>query len=229
MSNIGKGARQLWYQKRFPPEEKLQGHTLLKFIIGDITETLLLFLARLGGHVVTGLQAEVEVGGIKGRIDADIDGVTVDVKTASERQFPKFKDKEKFQSDDPFGYVEQLAGYCKGRDTDGAFLAFNKTTGHVAYLPFSKEELSVFDVEGRIEYLKEAVESEAPPERCYPDRPMGESGNRQLGVNCSYCDFKKRCWADANGGVGLRTFLYSNKPVFLTDVKREPKVMEVTF
>lgn len=228
MSNIGKGARQLWYQKRFPPENKLKGHTLIKFIIGDITEVLLLLLARLGGHSVSHLQAEVEVGGVKGRIDADIDGVTVDVKSASSRQFEKFA-RGTLQENDPFGYIEQIAGYSKGRDTDGAFLALNKETGHVAYLPFTKEELNVFNVEARIEYLKEAVESETPPERCYPDEPMGESGNRKLGVNCSYCDHHKRCWADANGGMGLRTFLYSNKPVFLTDVKREPKVPEVTF
>lgn len=228
MSNIGKGTRQLWYQKRYPPETKLQGHTLLKFIIGDITEVLLLFLARLGGHSVSHLQAEVEIGGIKGHIDAEIDGVTVDVKSASSHSFKKFKDGT-LAENDPFGYIEQIAGYSKARGTDGAFLALDKQNGHVAYLPFSKEELDVFKVEDRIEYLKVAIESDVEPERCYPDEKMGESGNRKLGVNCSYCDFKKRCWANANGGLGLRTFLYSTGPVFLTEVKSEPKVQEVTF
>lgn len=229
MSNIGKGARQLWYSKRYEPEEKLQGHTLIKFIIGDITEVLLLFLARIAGHNVSACQDEVAIGGVKGHIDADIDGVTVDVKSASTHSFKKFKDKELLQENDAFGYIEQIAGYSKARGTDGAFLALDKQNGHVAYLPFSKEELDVFKVEDRIEYLKEAVEGDTPPERCYPDEKMGESGNRKLGVNCSYCDHKKRCWADANGGLGLRTFLYSNGPVFLTEVKAEPKVPEVTF
>lgn len=229
MSNIGKGARQLWYAKRFPPETKLQGHTLLKFIIGDITEVLLLFLARLAGHNVSQEQAEVAIGGVKGHIDADIDGTTVDVKSASTFSFKKFQDKELLQANDSFGYIEQIAGYSKARGTDGAFLALDKQNGHIAYLPFSKEELSGFKVEDRIEYLKEAVESDVEPERCYPDEKMGESGNRKLGVNCSYCDFKKRCWKDSNGGLGLRTFLYASGPVFLTNVANEPKVHEVTF
>lgn len=229
MSNIGKGTRQLWYAKRFEGEEKLQGHTLIKFIIGDITEVLLLFLARIAGHNVTAEQAEVAIGGVKGHIDADIDGVTVDVKSASTFSFKKFQDKELLQANDSFGYIEQIAGYSKARDTSGAFLALDKQNGHVAYLPFSKEELGVFKVEDRIEYLKTAVESDEIPDRCYDDEKMGESGNRKLGVNCSYCDFKKRCWADANGGLGLRTFLYASGPVFLTEVKSEPKVHEVSF
>lgn len=228
MSNIGKGARQLWYESRFEPNEQIAPHTLVKFIFGDILETLILFLAGVGGHAVTQQQAEVDVSGIKGRIDADIDGVTVDVKSASTFSFRKFANGT-LAEDDPFGYVDQLAGYCKGRDTDGAFLAVDKQNGHIAYLPYSKEDLAAINIEDRIEYLKHVVESEVEPNRCYQDEPDGESGNRKLGVNCSYCAFKDRCWADANDGLGLRTFLYSSGPRFLTNVAREPKVPEVTF
>lgn len=228
MSNIGKGARQLWYEKRFESDEKFEGPTLIKFIIGDIAESLVLFLAELSGHAVTDQQAEVSVDGIKGHIDADIDGVTVDVKSASPFAFKKFK-YGTIKDDDPFGYIDQLGGYSKARGTSGAFLALEKVSGHLAYLEFTPEELGVGGIEGRIEYLKQAVESPEPPERCYQDEPEGASGNRALGVNCSYCAFKHRCWSDANGGLGLRTFLYSNGPKFLTNVAREPKVHEVTF
>lgn len=229
MSNIGKGARQLWYDKRFGREEHLPPYTIFKFIYGDIIESLLLFLSRLSGHDVKARQAEVVVEGIKGRIDADIDGVVVDVKSASNHAFRKFRDGT-LANDDPFGYMEQLAGYAEGRGTDGAFLAANKETGHIAYLPVSREELrGTVNVRERIEYLKTAVESEVEPERCYPDEEDGKSGNRKLGVNCSYCPHNKRCWVDSNGGLGLRTFLYSNGPTFLTKVTREPKVREATF
>ncbi len=228
MSNLGKCARQLWYDKNHEPEEKFEGHTLLKFLIGDITESALLFLAEAAGHKVTAHQDEVVVDGIKGHIDADIDGVTVDVKSASAFGFKKFKDGT-LHEDDAFGYIEQLAGYSKARGTDGAFLAMDKTTGHLAYLEYPKNDLSIYDIEGRIEYLKEVLASPIAPERPYSDEKMGESGNRKLGVHCSYCPHKKRCWADANGGIGLRTFLYANKPVFLTEVKVEPKVYEKTF
>lgn len=229
MSNIGKGARQLWYDKRFGKEEHLPPFTIFKFIYGDLIESLLLFLSKCAGHNVTARQAEVVVDGVKGRIDADIDGVTVDVKSASNHAFRKFSNGT-LSDDDPFGYMEQLAGYTEGRDTDGAFLAANKETGHIAYLPVSREELRrIVDVRERIAYLKTAVEQDVEPERCYEDQPEGESGNRALGVNCSYCTHKGRCWADSNSGLGLRTFLYSSGPRFFTKVVREPKVREVTF
>lgn len=228
MSNIGKGARQLWYSKHHEPEEKLQGHTLLKFLLGDIVESVVLFLACRTSHSVTSRQAEVAINGIKGHIDADIDGVTVDVKSASPHAFKKF-DKGTLVDDDAFGYLEQIAGYSTARDTDGAFLAMDKVSGHLAYLQYPKEELEAYNIPERIEYLKSVLESSTEPERCYPDEKMGESGNRKLGVNCSYCDFKKRCWADSNGGLGLRTFMYASGPVFLTQVKSEPKVFEKTF
>lgn len=228
MSNIGKGARQLWYDKRFGKDESFLPHTLVKFMFGDIIEQLLLFLAELGGHNVTARQAEVTLDGIKGHIDADIDNVTVDVKSASTHAFKKFADGT-LAENDAFGYIEQIAGYAKARNTDGAFLAMDKQNGHIAYLPYTKEELSVFNVEETIKQKKEAVEQDEPPERCYPDQPEGMSGNRALGVNCSYCTHNKRCWADANGGLGLRIFRYASGPKFLTNVAVEPKVQEITF
>lgn len=228
MSNLGKGARQLWYAKHYEPEEKLQGHTLLKFLVGDIVERVLLLLAGLAGHRVTALQAEVDLQGIKGHIDADIDDVTIDVKSASAYAFKKFANGT-LAEDDAFGYLEQIASYSQARGTDGAFLAMDKVTGHLAYLKYTKADLAHYDMEARITYLKKILDNPIEPERCYSDEKIGESGNRKLGTNCSYCDFKKRCWADSNGGLGLRTFLYSTGPVFLTQVKVEPKVFEKTF
>jgi len=57
--------------------------------------------------------------------------------------------------------------------------------------------------------------------------PEGKSGNMKLGVNCSYCPHKVTCWDDANNGDGLRLFLYSNGPMWLTEVQKEPKVQEI--
>jgi hypothetical protein len=227
MSNIGKGARQLWYDKRYGSEEQFPANVLVKFMFGDIIEQLILFLAVLSGHSVSHCQDEVVVDGIKGHIDADIDGVTVDVKSASTHAFRKFSDGT-LADNDPFGYIEQIAGYAKARDTDGAFLAVDKQNGHIAYLEIPKEELASVDVPARIAYLKDMIESPVEPERCYPDEEEGASGNRALCVNCSYCAHKYRCWADANGGMGLRTFQYASGPKFLTKVIKEPKVYEST-
>lgn len=225
MSNVGKGARQLWFEKKYGKIEKFEGKTLLKFIVGDITEALLLFLAEMAGNSVTDRQAEVVLNGVKGHIDADINGVTVDVKSASPYGFTKFK-YGTLVDDDSFGYIEQLSGYAVARETEGAFLAMDKVSGELAYLPLSLEDAKALRVGDRIDYLKTAVNSEVMPERCHDDEKEGESGNRKLGVNCSYCEFKNKCWEDANGGLGLRTFIYSKGPVFLTKVVKEPKVYE---
>lgn len=231
MSNLGRGDRQLWYELNDPDAkgEELQGHTRLKFLIGDIYESTLLFLARVSGHEVTDEQAEVKLDGIVGHIDAVVDGTVLDVKSASTYAFKKFKDGT-LADDDPFGYIEQISGYSTALDTDGAFLAGDKQNGHLALLKVPKEDIKALDIEGRIAHIKEVVAAPEMPERCYPDEPMGESGNRVLGINCSYCPFKAKCWVDANDGVGLRTFIYSKGPVHFTEVVKEPKgPYEVTF
>jgi len=56
---------------------------------------------------------------------------------------------------------------------------------------------------------------------------LGKSGNRQLCTACRYCSFKYTCWADSNGGGGLRKFNYNNGIVYLTEVHLEPKVEEI--
>lgn len=229
MSNLGKPDRKLYYELRGElSQEAFEGPTLLKFLIGDIWEHVLLFLSRQAGHEVTHEQAEVTLDGIVGHIDAVIDGTVVDVKSASTHAFRKFKDGT-LADDDPFGYIEQISGYSTALGTDGAFLAGDKQNGHIVLHRVSKEEINAIDIHGRIEHLKKVVSSSEIPERCYQPVEEGKSGNMRLDVGCSYCPFKFDCWADANGGLGLRTFIYSRGPVHLTTVVTEPKVFEVTF
>lgn len=231
MSNLGKPDRQLYYEVNGPHEvkEPLKPNVLIKFLFGDLWETVLLYLAKEAGHTVEMEQAEVELNGIVGHIDAIIDGVVVDVKSASSYAFKKFKDGS-LPENDPFGYMEQLAGYCTalgGRD--GAFLAVDKQTGSLTLLRVPFEDLQMYLIEDRAEYLKEVVAGDTIPDRCYSPVEDGKSGNEVLGVNCSYCPFKFHCWSNANGGIGLRTFLYSTGPKHFVSVKREPKTLEVTF
>ena len=87
--------------------------------------------------------------------------------------------------------------------------------------------MDMIDVPKRIKHLKEVVKSKTPPKRCFKPKADGESGNEKLDTNCSYCAFKEVCWSDANNGDGLRLFLYSNGPRWLTRVEKEPKVYEV--
>lgn len=229
MSSIGKPDRKLWYEAHNQSREELPPQAKMKFLYGDILECLLLFLAAEAGHTVENQQGEVEVNGVLGHFDSTIDGALVDVKSASSQSFRKFKEGN-LADDDPFGYMEQLAGYNEGVKADRAgFLVIDKTLGHVVFSEVPVDDLKALKVPERIEHLKEVVASPDIPERCYDPVPDGESGNMKLGTNCSYCDFKFDCWKDANNGIGLRTFLYSKGPTHFTHIEKEPRVMEITF
>lgn len=223
MSGIGMPDRKFWYSaKHADTAEPMSGKTYFKFLYGDVIELLILFLAKESGHTVERTQEEVEVDGVKGHIDAVLDGVVIDVKSAAPYSFQKFK-KNSILEDDPFGYVQQLSSYASilTPKEDAAWVAFDKVGGDICITPLSASIIEGFKPAERIAHLRQIIESNEPPERCYEDEADGASGNRKLGTGCSYCAYKKECWP------GLRTFLYSGKPRFLTVVAREPNVLEV--
>jgi hypothetical protein len=228
MSNIGKPDRQLWYEVTGEKGEPLPPEAKLKFLYGDIIESMMLLLAKEAGHIVTDEQKEVSVEGIVGHIDAKIDGAVVDVKSASDFAFRKFKDGT-LEKDDPFGYIQQLSGYATAEGGgEAAFLAVNKVTGDLALLKVSGERVREAKTPERARAVKTLLDRKSPPERCFDAVPHNASGNMRLGTQCSYCPYKFTCWDDSNKGAGLRTFVYSSGPIFLTDVKKEPNVFEVT-
>jgi len=226
MSNLGRPECQLWYEVNGSPREQITPDTRIKFLFGDLIEALLIFLVKEAGHEVTHEQAEVQVDGIVGHTDCKIDSIPVDIKSASSYAFKKFKDGT-LADDDPFGYLAQISAYAHAEgSTKGGFLAMDKQRGSITYMPV--DEMDMINVPKRIKHLKEIVKSKTPPKRCFKSKADGKSGNMKLDVNCSYCSFKDTCWSDANDGDGLRLFLYSNGPRWLTHVEREPDVYEVT-
>lgn len=228
MSNIGRPNRQIWYELNSTgPREDIGAQAKLKFMFGDIWEAILLFLAEQAGHTVESRQDEVVLEGILGHPDAVIDGVVVDVKSASSFAFKKFK-QGTLKEDDPFGYYYQLAGYTEAiqPDANAAFLAVDKQTAAMAVLPVPNAELKELRVRERIHEIRDIVQQDTPPERCYSLVPDGKSGNLKLPVGCSYCPYKFECWEDSNDGAGLRTFIYATGPVYLAHVENEPRVPE---
>ena len=83
------------------------------------------------------------------------------------------------------------------------------------------------NVKTLIKDLKNTLEQDTPPEKCYPYKEE-KNGNKTLAIGCQFCPHKWECHADANGGKGLRVFRYSNKDTILTEVIKLPKVDEVT-
>lgn len=220
LSNLGtKCDRKLWFSIRRPElAEPLSASTRLKFLFGDILEEVMLFLARAAGHDVQREQEEVYVEGVKGHIDGFIDGHLVDVKSASTYSFRKFKEGGLYL-DDPFGYLTQLGAYSFASGQERAsFLVVDKTLGN---LHLDTHDTAGTDFAAIVTAKREMLERSEPPARGYEDVADGKSGNRKLGVACSYCAFKYSCWP------GLRAFKYARGPVFLTEVKKVPDVIEL--
>lgn len=217
--------RQLWYKINKPDvAEPLPPNTRLKFLYGDMVELLALFLAEVAGHKVEARGKEVELNNVKGHIDCTIDGMLVDVKSASGFGFSKFKEHQ-LGHNDPFGYLSQLGSYLASTQNDpvvvvkgeGGFLAIDKEKGNLVLdsYRFKDHEKWAKLIEEKKEMLKGPI-----PKREFEDEALGMTGNRKLGVECSYCAFKKECWP------GLKTYLYSTGPTYLTVVMREPRVVE---
>lgn len=239
--------RKLWYNVHRPDMgEFISPDTKLKFTYGDIIEEVYLELVRIAGYEVSNEQDTVVLNlpdgwVVRGRVDARINGTLIDVKSASSFSFDNFK---KGLHNDKFGYRMQLKGYLsaffeqggnqqfgkndirriQGRtELYGEFHVIDKTLGHLTCLGEWYPLIS--DMEKSA--LVASVDTPVEPERKFSAIPEGKSGNEKLSTECSYCPFKRECWKDSNGGRGLRTFLYSNGPVFLTKVDKEPKVAEL--
>ena len=220
--------RKLWYKiNQSDSAIPLKANALLKFAYGDIIEELALSIAQQAGHTVVGQQDKMDAHGIKGSRDAVIDGMTVDVKSASPYSFKKFKDGE-LRDQDPFGYISQLSSYVYAAKDDplvtnkthGAFLVIDKVNGHICLdvYDFSKE---IKTKEKEIKAIKEVVASKAPPKKGFNPIPQSKtSPNMKLAMQCSYCEFKKACYPTA------RKFIYSTGPLYLTKVVTPPKVYE---
>ena len=226
LSAVGREDRKLWYDYKGYGKEKLTTDLKIRFCLGHILEAFVLLLAREAGHTVEDCQKEVTVSGVKGHIDCLIDGELVDVKSASPYGFKKFVDGSLVHGDDPFGYMYQLSSYgaALGKER-GYFLAIDKSGGGMTLL---NVPLDTVDPAERINYLKDTLPDDEPPPKCYPEVEEA-SGNRKLGFNCKFCDFKVECWKDANNGAGLRKYNYSRGPEYFTHISKEPRVEEDFF
>ena len=152
-------------------------------------------------------------------MDARVNGVVVDIKSASQHGFDKFV-KGTIFDDDPFGYIAQISGYADGED-EAAFIVMNKVTGQIHVCAIDSMEM--IDFKKKVKDVKFLMDQDTAPDRCYSDVEDGKSGNRKLAAGCAYCDFKIECWKDANGGKGLRKFKYANGSRFFTHVAKRPK------
>ena len=228
LSGVGHPLRKLWNQFWDIRGLPISGPTYMKFLYGHLTESVVLTLTKLAGHSVTEQQKVCEVEGIKGHQDARIDGMLVDVKSASSFGFKKFR-YNTLHEDDPFGYIAQLKAYAHQEgDTKFAWLAFDKQNGDLAWLEYDTEDTKApyyeavnYDITERVREIKKHVKGSVLPSQCYAEVPDGKSGNMKLATGCAYCDYKHTCFPN------LRTYSYSGGPRYLTKVVKDPRVSEL--
>lgn len=229
LSSIGTPCkRKLWYRINEPnAAEPLGADMLLKFFFGDMIEELVLAIVKASGHSVAGEQTRMNVHGIRGHRDCVIDGMTVDVKSASPYSFKKFAEGN-LRNDDPFGYISQLSSYVYAgqsdplvtNKTEGAFLVIDKVNGYICLDKYDfTEELKTKEEE--MLAAKELVAGTIPEDRIPPVPFSKTSPNTKLAMSCGFCEFRKTCWPE------VRTFQYSTGEVNLVDVVTEPNVPEV--
>lgn len=219
--------RKLWYKVR--PEmftsEVLNPAALLKFTYGDLIEELVLSLAEVAGHKVERRQEAVRFDlkdgwSLTGRIDAVVDGVLIDVKSASQQSFTKFEDPKNLLANDSFGYVFQLATYFSKLAPEGkcatdraGFLAVDKVLGKMTLPTYS------FGKPLDDEFFDQLVDVAASP--TVPSRPAeaapveATKKKDKLCTMCSYCEYKEECWKEANDGIGIVTEILSGRPRYI--------------
>jgi hypothetical protein len=231
-SELGtKCLRQHYYKVNEPDKaEQLPGNVRFKFMYGNLIEEMVLLLAREAGHTVEHEQEVVTYTtsagtDIVGHIDAQIDGVVVDVKSASPYGFEKMLNKTDW--DDTFGYKPQLSFYHLyfpyGVSNDPRFLLVDKVSGRLGFGYMGTVHGNTLSdmADDLADAAQHGTELVLPRQRVKP-----HSRGETLPVVCSYCAFKRHCWRDANDGAGLRAFSYSTGPVFFTEIKPQALKLE---
>lgn len=227
-SELGKRCkRQLWYAHNTPMlAEPLPPKTKFKFMYGDMIEEAVLTLAEQAGHKVEDRQKIVEhthPSGwkVRGRQDAVIDGVLVDVKSSSPFGMKKFAEGLN-DTNDTFGYRQQLSFYNGVSFPDykrQGFVAVDKQNGDIEW-----HESPWISTKESLEEAIEAIEDSLEPSRVANAEEDASFRNRKLTTECSYCPFKRVCFRHSNSGKGLLMAAYSNQPVWLTVVHKAPAV-----
>lgn len=234
--------RKLWYDRHFDaatmkPVETIGPQTKFKFMYGDMLECLAVPLIKATGWKVTGVDEKLQrtfrdasndTWTVSGRTDICIDGHVMDIKSMSGISYQMYTSKG-IPGADTFGYRWQLHTYnwMAGQETPSALLGINKENGDLAVI--ENEDTSLIDTESKLMSIAHGVKDALILPAGMMPMPEGASGNLKLGTVCSYCKYKAECWKSANGFTGPRKFLYAgNRVTYLVEVKREPKVSEIT-
>ena len=207
MSNVGKPLCQLQMQAKGVEPEKPSHDFIVRMIIGDMLEALVIVLLKASKIEVKSQHQKVSLGvgdtQIEGEYDIELDDGIYDIKSVSPFSFTtKFNADngyDKIKQSDSFGYISQGHGYGMAANKPfKGWIAINKTTGEIVFTDSKHTDEEKKEVYSKIYNTSVALLDEKPFERCFTDVEevyySKPTGNRTLGIECSYCPYKHDCW-----------------------------------
>ena len=237
MSNVGKPLCQLQMQAKGVEPEKPSHDFIVRMIIGDMLEALVIVLLKAAKIEVKSQHQKVSLGvgdrQIEGEYDIELDDGIYDIKSVSPFSFTtKFNADngyDKIKQSDSFGYISQGHGYGMAANKPfKGWIAINKTTGEIVFTDSKHTDEEKKEVYSKIYNTSVALLDEKPFERCFTDIEevyySKPTGNRTLGIECSYCPYKHNCWEN----LEFRRQLPSKgkNPKWMWYTKIDPKWME---
>ena len=237
MSNVGKPLCQLQMQAKGVEPEKPSHDFIVRMIIGDMLEALVIVLLKASKIEVKSQHQKVSLGvgdtQIEGEYDIELDDGIYDIKRVSPFSFTtKFNADngyDKIKQSDSFGYISQGHGYGMAANKPfKGWIAINKTTGEIVFTDSKHTDEEKKEVYSKIYNTSVALLDEKPFERCFTDVEevyySKPTGNRTLGIECSYCPYKHDCWDN----LEFRRQLPSKgkNPKWTWYTKIDPKWME---
>jgi hypothetical protein len=196
LSSIGKCIRQQAYKLlKFPEDgKKIDARARMVFAMGDLTELVVVGLAKAAGCIIEATgdkQASVEIDGVPGHPD----GVLIDsgkrylLEIKSMSSF-SFRDFERGVIDE--GYRYQCNAYMAALNLDKCVIvALNKDAGVLAEQVISLDPTIVADIRSRIILIRQAKIDSLPP------RPYKPDAKGFYPWPCLYCQFHNTCLPNA--------------------------------
>ena len=203
-SNLGKPLCQLQMEKRGEKGVPPSYNFILRMMTGDIVEAVLKGVIKESG--IEGYRSSQKLSTnlgdhvINGESDLSFDGKVDDIKSTSDFAFRnKFVSWSSLKDSDPFGYVTQLHLYASGSGKPaGGIWAMNIATGELNRIESTDSEKETASILKEAKDKVDTLVADAPFERCFTDEPETfnklATGNRRLGMECSWCKYRFSCW-----------------------------------
>lgn len=224
-------------------KEPLEYTSFMRFVYGDMIESIAVLAMRLADIDIIELQKSVELDltdeiKIQGTLDLIMDDGTGpkvwDIKSASDfafnHKFGTFGGYEKIKAEDTFGYIMQGYLYATAVGLPfGGWIVVNKNNGEwaICHAPDDQEQdrqQAIDDAVSRAKYLT----SDQPFKKGFrPEREIHKgtaTGNMLMPRTCSFCGYKNKCWPKAVFAPKATSRAQSRPGTWYTTLKKESVV-----